>query len=322
MKNILDEKVVLVTGGSGFVGSHIILKLLQKGYQVRTTMRSLNRKGEVMEMLKRGGLNSFEKLSFIQTDLNSDQNWDKAMENCEYVLHVASPLPSAEPENDWEVIDPARDGALRVLKSARDSDVKRVVLTSSFAAIGYTIDSANHVFTEEDWTDPTKPNPAYIRSKAIAEKAAWDFVKNEAQGLELSVINPVGIFGPALGKDYSISIQLIKNIMEGDTMEMFDYAFGVIDVRDVADLHIEAMTNPRAKGQRFLATADGPMTCFEIGELIKRERGNHANKIGSIKPVNSIKRLELSNAKAKNLLNWTPISREEAILATVDSLIE
>lgn len=321
MKNLLNEGVVLVTGGSGFVGSHVMLKLLQKGYMVRTTLRSLNRKEEVIEMLRRGGVDSFERLSFIEADLNGDANWDKAMVNCNFVLHIASPLPTVEPEDDREVIDPARDGALRVLRSARDAGVKRVVLTSSFAAIGYTVDPANHVFTEADWTDPAKPNPAYIRSKAIAEMAAWDFVKNEAQALELSVINPVGIFGPALGGDYSLSIQLIKNIIDGDTMDMYDYAFGVIDVRDVADLHIEAMTNPAAKDHRFLASSDGTMTCFEIGELIKRERSDRAKRIGAIKPVSPAKRIQLSNSKAKGLLNWAPITREEAILASVDSLV-
>src|SRR5882757_7153704 len=190
MENSEKDTWVLVTGGTGFVGIHAILQLLQKGYQVKTTLRSLNRKEEIIAMLKNGGITSFENLQFIEADLTKDAGWDEAVKNCTYVLHIASPIFLALPKDENEMIRPAVDGTLRVLKAARDAGVKRVVMTSNFGAVGYSHKDKSTAITEESWTDPNEKGlSAYNKSKVLAEKAAWDFMEREGGGLELAVIN-------------------------------------------------------------------------------------------------------------------------------------
>lgn len=244
MKNVQTKKTVLVTGGTGFLGVHTILQLLQQGYEVKTTLRSMAKKDTILKALEEGGIKDFSHLTFIEADLTSDNNWDEAVKGCEYVLHVASPFPAQDPKDENELIIPARDGALRVLKASRDAGVKRVVLTSSFAAVGYSIDSKDHVFTEADWTDVNAELPAYIKSKTIAEKSAWKFIEKEGNGLELSVINPVGIFGPSIGGITSASLDIaVSGILNGNLEYTPTFTMGVVDVRDVADIHIKAMLN-------------------------------------------------------------------------------
>ncbi|MGC1944765.1 MAG: aldehyde reductase, partial [Candidatus Acidiferrales bacterium] len=244
---------VLVTGGSGFIGSHSIVQLLAAGHRVRTTVRSQKREGDVRAMLKEGGAEPGDRLSFIAADLEGDAGWREAAAGCEYVLHVASPFPQTVPKNEDELIVPAREGTLRVLRAARDAGVKRVVLTSSFAAIGYGHKAQQGPFDETYWTDPGANDIApYVKSKTLAERAAWDFIDKEGGNPELSVVNPVGVFGPVLSADYSTSILLVQRLMKGMPGCPRLY-FGVVDVRDVADLHIRAMTDPAAKGERFLA---------------------------------------------------------------------
>ncbi|MEZ5599373.1 MAG: SDR family NAD(P)-dependent oxidoreductase [Pseudomonadales bacterium] len=188
---------VLVTGGSGFLGSHCVLKLIHAGYKIRATVRSQARADEARKMLASAGAQSADQVDFVQADLTRDDGWQTAMAGCEYVLHIASPFPSGVPKHENEIIVPARDGTLRVLRAARDAGVRRVVVTSSFAAVGYGGKPKNGAtYTELDRTDPALPNPPYIRSKAIAERVAWDFVSSEGGSLEMTVINPVGIFGP------------------------------------------------------------------------------------------------------------------------------
>jgi len=315
-----EKEIVLVTGGSGFVGSYCILHLLNAGYVVKTTVRSLNKQGELRQMLQTAGAKNIDDLSFVEADLNNDNGWADAVSNCAYVLHVASPFPATAPKDENELIIPARDGALRVLKAARDAGVKRVVLTSSFAAIGYSIDKTNHIFDEEDWTDPLSAIPAYIKSKTIAERAAWDFIKNEGGAMELTVINPVGIFGPVLGDGYSASIGIVKGIMSGDVKESSPFTFGVIDVRDVADIHIIAMKHPKAAGERFLATSDDVVSFYDVAQLIINQRSEIASLVARMDPTSPDLYINLSNQKARNVLNWSPRTKEEAILASVDSL--
>src|SRR5271156_2778017 len=198
---------VLVTGGSGFIGGHCILQLLAAGHSVRTTVRKLDREPEVRTLLKRGGADVGGSLSFFAADLTDDAGWAQAVEGCDYVLHVASPFPAGVPKHEDELIVPAREGALRVLRAARTGGVKRVVLTSSFAAIGYGHGPRSTPFDETDWTNPDgKDVLPYIKSKTLAERAAWDFLAREGGALELAVVNPVGVFGPVLGPDYSTSI--------------------------------------------------------------------------------------------------------------------
>ncbi len=316
------DKTVLVTGGTGFVGIHAILQLLKKGYRVHTTLRSLAKKDTIINALKEAGINDFSDLSFFEADLTSDAGWNDAVSSCDYVLHVASPFPAQAPKDENELIIPARDGALRVLRAAQQAGVKRTVLTSSFAAVGYSNNTKNHIFTEADWTDSNIPLPAYIKSKTVAEKAAWDFIKSEGGTMELTVINPVGIFGPAIGGIASASLDIaVSGILSGSVKESPDFTMGVVDVRDVVDIHIRAMEHPDAAGQRFIATADGVMSFYDVAELFKKERPLSSKNVVQMKstPVEFYK--EMSNKKAKTILGWNPRSREEALLASVDSLV-
>jgi nucleoside-diphosphate-sugar epimerase len=323
MENLQTNKTVLVTGGTGFLGVHTVLQLLQQGYEVKTTLRSLTKKDTILKALQEGGITDFSKLSFIEADLTSDNNWDEAVKDCDYVLHVASPFPAQDPKDENELIIPARDGALRVLKASRDAGVKRVVLTSSFAAVGYSIDVKDHVFTEEDWTDTNKELPAYIKSKTIAEKSAWEFIEEEGNGLELTVINPVGIFGPAIGGITSASLDIaVSGILNGTMNQTPPFTMGVVDVRDVADIHIKAMLHPNASGERFIATSDDVMSFYDVAELFKKERPQYTSNIQNLEPIGKEFYKEMSNKKAKTILNWTPRSREEALLASADSLME
>lgn len=316
----MNNQTVLVTGGTGFLGVNIILELLKKGFTVRTTLRTLSRKNEILEALTAGGISTFDQLSFYEADLLSDNGWDEAAQGCDYVLHVASPFVAEQPKDENELIIPAKEGTLRALKAAKKAGVKRVVLTSSFAAIGYSIDPRNHVFTELDWTDENAPVQAYIKSKTIAEKAAWQFMEDEAPAMELTVINPVGIFGPILGGISSASLDtVVKGIVEGHIKENAPFTFGAVDVRDAADIHIKAMLHPEAAGQRFLATSEGAMSFYDVAELIKKERPKLAGKIATMQPTPVEEYTQMTNKKAAETLGWKPRTREEAILASVDS---
>ncbi len=339
---------VLVTGGTGFVGVHCILQLMQKGYKVKTTLRSMNRRSEVIGMLKEGCITSPDSyrdtnLQFIEADLTKDDNWDKAVKDCTYVLHVASPIQLAQPKDENEMIRPAVDGALRVLKAARDAGVKRVVMTSNFGAVGYSHKDMNTQITEEDWTDPNeKKLSTYNKSKVLAERAAWDFIRKEGGEMELSVINPVAIFGPSLGPDLSSGFDLIKTVIDGKMKAIPNMTFNIVDVRDVADLHIRAMTSPGAKGQRFLALAGGIMSLPQIAKLLKDKMPQVAGKVTTktlpnwavritalfnpkAKAISSMLGINrnTSNAKARNILKWQPIANnEEAVLASVESMLK
>jgi dihydroflavonol-4-reductase len=335
-------ELVLVTGGSGFIGAHCIVQLLQQGYKVRTTVRSLSREGEVRAMVREGGVEAGDNLSFVAADLTKDDGWPEAVAGCAYVLHVASPFPPAIPQHEDDLIIPARDGALRVLKVARDAGVKRVVLTSSFAAIGYGQKPQRKPYNEENWTDPNGDDVrAYVKSKTIAEKAAWDFIANQGGALELSVVNPVGVFGPVLGPDYSTSILLVQRLMDGAMPGLPRLYFGAVDVRDVAAMHIECMTNPAAKSERFLAVAGDFLSVKEIAQILKRRLGAAARRVPTFQIPDFMVRMaakrdlavaqilpELgkhkngTNEKARRLLGWTPRSNEDCIVATAESLIK
>lgn len=320
-KNTMS-KTVLVTGGTGFVGIHAIVQLLKNGYRVHTTLRSLTKADIVRNALKEAEITNFSDLSFFEADLTSDAGWNEAVSGCDYVLHIASPFPAHDPKDGNDLIIPARDGALRVLRAAQKAGVKRTVLTSSFAAVGYSITTKDHLFTEADWTDHHVPLPAYIKSKTVAEKAAWDFIKNEGGTMELTVINPVGIFGPSIGGICSASLDIaVSGILNGAVKESPDFTMGVVDVRDVVDIHIKAMEHPNAAGQRFIATADGVMSFYDVAELFKKERPLLAKNVVQMKPTPVEFYKEMSNEKAKTILGWNPRSREKALLASVDSLV-
>jgi len=332
---------VLVTGGTGFVGAHCLIQLLAAGHEARTTVRSLAREGELRAMLRQGGAgDAADRVALFAADLTRDDGWAEAVAGCDFVLHVASPFPDTAPADADELIGPARDGALRVLKAARDAGVKRVVLTSSFAAVGYGAEGRTTAFTEADWTNLADPTvQPYQRSKTIAERAAWDFIAREGGALELATVNPVGIFGPILGPDYSTSILLIKRLMDGSLPGLPDLWFGAVDVRDVADLHLRAMTDPAARGERFLATAGDFVSAREIARILRDGAGPAARKVPTRtlptwllrtiglfdRQVRGVlpelgKRKNASNEKARRLLGWTPKTTAQSVLATAESL--
>jgi len=333
---------VLVTGGSGFIASHTILQLLAAGYKVRTTVRNLSREGEVLVMLRNGGAEPGEQLSLVAAELMTDAGWPAAVSGCEYVLHIASPFPSQVPKDENELIVPARDGALRVLRASRDAGVKRVVLTSSFAAIGYGHTERAEPFTEKDWTNPDGADVMpYTKSKTLAERAAWDFIVREGAGLELAVVNPVGVFGPVLGPDYATSIMLVEKMLNGALPGVPHMCFGVVDVRDVADLHLRAMADPRAKGERFLAVAGDFMWLIEIARTLKERMGERARRVPTRQLPDWLVRLarfkdesvkqiipelgkwkNATSEKAQKVLGWSPRSREESVVATAESLVK
>ena len=334
----MSGESVLVTGGSGFIGSYCILDLLRAGYRVRTTVRSPDREATVRELL---GAESAEALSFVTADLMADAGWGEAVAGCDFVLHVASPFPLGPPKHEDDLIVPAREGALRVLAAARDANVKRVVMTSSFAAIGYGVPPRDQPFTEEDWSNPDGDGvSAYAKSKTLAERAAWDFIAGEGSGLELAVVNPVGVMGPVLGADFSTSIQLVKRLLDGAMPGLPRVAFGIVDVRDVADLHVRAMADPAGAGERFLAVAGEFMTVPEIAAVLRERMGDDAKKVPTrvlpdwlVRLVSrfdsSVKQIvpelgkvkQASNAKAKRVLGWAPRSNDEALVATGESLL-
>lgn len=336
-------KTVLVTGGTGFVGTHIIFQLLQRGYNVKTTIRSLGSKSKVIDTLKFNGISTFDNLTFVEADLSKDDNWDLAMKGCNYVLSVASPVFFTIPKDENEVIRPAVEGIIRVLKAARNAGVKRVVMTSNFGAVGFSNKNSNITTTEEDWTNPNEKGlSAYEKSKLLAERAAWDFIKKEGGSLEFTTINPVAILGPSLSAHMSGSFGLIEHLLNGSMKAIPNIPLNIVDVRDVADLHIRAMINPKANGQRFIASADGQISVPEIAALIKNKKPDIAKNI-SIKTVPNwviylaalfnkqakeaalLLRMSrnVSNTKAKKTLDWKPIStNEEIILASLDSMVK
>jgi nucleoside-diphosphate-sugar epimerase len=339
----LVDAPVLVTGGTGFLGTHTVARLLADGYRVRTTVRALERAGEVHAAVAKAGIAAGtvrERLEIVAADLAADAGWPEAVAGCSYVLHVASPFYTVDPERAQELIGPARDGALRVLRAARDAGVRRVVLTSSFAAVGYS-PKPGATYDESDWTNPEDSPSPYIQSKTIAEAAAWDFIRSEGGGLELTVINPTGIFGPTLSPRLSSSVALVKSMLEGTLASMPRVYFGVVDVRDAAEAHVRAMTSLKAAGERILVNSGQAISYRQLSEIIADRLGTRvsglpiaempddqvretartvaamrdaASRLGQI-PV-------IKTDKARDILDWAPRAAAEAVVATAESLLE
>jgi dihydroflavonol-4-reductase len=330
---------VLVTGGSGFLAVHVIFRLLGDGRRVRATIRSLDRGPEVRTTLEQAGADVSE-LAFVAADLTADDGWPEAVADCEYVLHVASPFPPQQPKDDADLIVPARDGTLRVLNAAADAAVRRVVVTSSFAAIGYSPKPSRAPYDESDWTDPSQTNSPYVRSKTLAERAAWQFADQHPNQPELTVINPVGIFGPVLGSNLATSIQIVEGLLHGRPPVLAKASFAVVDVRDVAELHVRALTDPRAAGHRFLAASGQPVTLPEIAEILRSRLGPAGRRVPTrqlpdwavrtaARAVPALRELagllgepkRLSTAKATELLGWQPRPVADTMVATAESLL-
>ncbi|MEV4343072.1 NAD-dependent epimerase/dehydratase family protein [Actinoplanes sp. NPDC049596] len=290
----MTNELVLVTGGSGFVGSYVVRRALAAGYRVRTTVRSRPLKG----------------VESVRADLLSDDGWDSAVAGASYVLHVASPFPAAQPEDENDLIVPAREGTLRVLRAARAAGVRRVVLTSSFAAVGYGHGDTGRVFTERDWTDVAGPGVSpYVKSKTLAERAAWDFAARG--GPELTVLNPTGIFGPVLGPAWSSSVDLVAGILTGAMTSVPDITITPVDVRDLADLHLLAMTRPDAAGERYIACGPDEVTLSSVAALLGR---------GDLPVGPGDRPRHTTNAKAVTTFDWHPRPAAEMFLDTARSL--
>ena len=333
-----DGKTVLVTGGSGFLAGWCIVELLRRGYRVRTTIRNPSREPEVHAAIA-SQVDPGGHLFVLAADLTSDEHWPKAIEGCDYVLHVASPFPSQQPKDPDDLIVPAREGTLRILRIALDEGVKRVVLTSSVAAVRLAKGAETRPLTEEDWTDPDDESlTPYVRSKTIAERAAWDLVRERGQEDRLAVVNPGAIIGPVLHDDTSYSLQAIQRLLRGGP-GVPRLGFSFVDVRDVADLEIRAMTAPAAGGERFIAVTEF-LWMAEAGQILRDRLGEAASKVptrtvpdllvrgmaifdGGIRSVvgGLGKRTELSSEKARTTLGWSTLPIEDSVAETAESLI-
>jgi nucleoside-diphosphate-sugar epimerase len=315
------EPTTLVTGGTGYLATRLIADLLAAGTAVRTTVRSLDRKEEVLGAVERAGV-SGDLLSFAVASLTSDEGWDDALAGIADVYHVASPMIQAT--DPAEVVVPARDGSLRVLRAARYAGARRVVLTSSFAAVGYSPKPVRD-YDESDWTDPETPGlPAYPMSKAIAERAAWDFVDREGGDLELVVVNPTWVAGPTLTSSARSSLQFFTAMLDGTMPAVPRQRFGIVDVRDVSAAHIAAMSTPSAAGKRYLVLADGPtMTFLNVANVLRTELGDLAARVPTVEaPGDEPAPLVIHNDRAKRELGFTPRPAVETIVATAESLRE
>jgi len=331
---------VLVTGATGFIASHTILALIEKGYEVRGTARSADKAARLNAILSDYAGKAIE-IELVSADLTRDDGWSEAMEGVTYLQHLASPIPNNLPKDPNELIIPARDGALRALKAAKAAGVKRAVMTSSMAAIAYGWgDKRPDILDESHWSNPDniKDNTAYTRSKAIAEKAAWNYVNGEGAGLELATINPVAVLGPAMSGDVSASLELVTQAMQNKVPAYPKLTFGIVDVRDVAKAHVEAMERPAAAGERFLV-GNEVLSFSEIGEILREAFPDRKLPKGELPswlvrmmvPLNPSlkqilpelgKRRAYTNAKAREQLGIDFIPAKEAIIASAQTLVD
>ncbi len=337
----LNNKNVLVTGITGFIGSHIAVQLLNSGYSVRGTMRNLQRKDSILKTLSAHTENS-DRLEFVKGELTNPEDWDKAVEGMDYVMHVASPLPFDLKKNADDLIIPAREGTLNVLKAAQKHNIKRVVLTSSIAAIGHGHNNKVRTYTEEDWTNLNSRNdtPPYVRSKTIAESEAWKFVNQTDVQVELAVINPGYVFGPLLEKDYSDSGEIIRKLLAGEIPGLPKIHFPVVDVRDVAEMHLQALEMKGAAGNRFICVNESSSYQY-IAKTLKEAFPEYGKKIKTFefpdffiriyslfeKDTKAItvelgRKRSYDNSKSRKMFDWTPRSNKEAINSMAKSMIK
>lgn len=309
---------------------------------VRASIRSLAKEASARAVLAEAGMRNDANLSFVAADLLNDAGWAEAVAGNDVVLHVASPVMPGHVENEDDVIVPAREGTVRVLRAAHAAGVKRVVLTSAFHAVSWGHRHSNHVFTEADWTILDGPGvDAYGKAKTLAERAAWEFVKAEGRGLELTTLLPVAVMGAVMGQDISGANHIIQRMLNGAMPAFPNLYIPIVDVRDVASAHVLAMTNPGAAGERFLISNGPALALQEIGAIIRAELGAAAARV----PTRTIPDLVLrasalfnpalrpfvpdlgyskktTNEKAQRVLGWTPRPPREAIVAAARSMVE
>ncbi|MCZ8170297.1 MAG: NAD-dependent epimerase/dehydratase family protein [Novosphingobium sp.] len=328
--------IVFVSGGSGYIAGFVIRQLVEQGWSVQTTIRNLGRESEVRAAL--GVDNS--KVRFFAADLMSDDGWAEAMAGCTHAAHVASPLPANAPQHEDELIVPAREGALRALRAAKAAGIKRFVMTSSMAAIAYGHPREQTRFTEADWTNVDSPDAyAYVKSKTLAERAARHWVAAEGGGMEFVTVNPSLVLGPLQSGDFSTSLEAIKKLLEGSIPGLPNFGFGVVDVRDVADMHLRCLTAPNMANERFICS--GPFLMMpEIAQILRAGLGPQARKVPKLQLPNWAVRLaarfdpvirqvigelgcrrESPADHAREVLGWVPRPVEESVLDTARDMI-
>ena len=334
------KETVLVTGGTGFLGGWCVAELLRRGYPVRTTVRNVAREPAVRAAVAQAGVEPGDRLTIVAADLTRDDGWPEAVAGCRYVLHVASPFPPEQPKDPDDLIGPAREGALRVIAASLDAGVERVVMTSSVAAVRHSRPaSQGEPYNEADWTDGSDTHlTPYVRSKALAEQAAWDHVRAAGATERLATVQPGAIIGPVLGEDHSFSLQAVQRLLDGmPAIPRLGFTF--VDVRDVADLHIRAMTHPSAGGERFLAT-DEFLWVADVAQILRERLGDRAVRVptrvapnvlvrvmsmfdGGLKSIvgDLGKTAYYSNAKARERLGWVPRPVADSIAETGESLL-
>lgn len=332
------NKKVLLTGISGYIGNQCAVELLKNGYFVLGSVRSLSKKEKVIEAIKKE-IDPTDNLEFCVLNLLEDTGWDKAMEGCEFVLHVASPFINIEPKDESEYIKPAVEGTMRALKAAKKAGVNRVVLTSSIVAMLKDADESINI-NYNSWTNVSAKNvSAYARSKTLAEKSAWDFIKNQNDEkiMELSVINPGPVFGPTIsGNMQGASMGMIKKMIIGKIPMLPKFSISMSDVRDVAKIHVMALENINANGKRFIVTTEKPYSFKELAQILK---SNGYNKVSTklapnflLKFISNFDR-EIRSMRAfigktyngdvsstMKTFNWKPISFEKTVLDTAKSI--
>ena len=324
---------VLVTGSTGFIGLHCIHQLIEKGYSVNGTLRSKSREEEVRSSLKKANL-SDANLSLYECDLMSDDGWEKAIDGCDYVLHIASPFINGLPDHEDDLIKPALTGTQRILKlSAKNPQIKKIIITSSFAAVGDTFNGQT-VFNESDWSDPNNNKiSAYNKSKTLAEKSAWDFMESNPS-FKLTVINPVGVIGPMLSNDIGTSNLFVKKILDGSTPGNPGLHIGFVDVRDVARAHVDSIKNEKSDNKRIILSKD-EIWVSELSEIL-RNLGYKAPKrnipkwlitvlslfdkqLGGLIPmIGKVRNIESSIFS--EVFDWELISIEESAKVTAEQL--
>ena len=337
------QKTVLLTGATGFIAKHIALKLLNAGYDVVGSVRSLGRGDEVRTAVAphiTDGVDLDKALRFVDLDLGKDDGWDDAMAGIDILMHTASPFPLAAPKDENQLIRPAVDGTLRALHAAHRAGIKRVVLTSSFASVMFAALPADRtVYDERDWSDPNSATiDAYSKSKTLAELAAWDFVRDQAPDMALTTINPTMVLGPPLDIHFGGSVELVQRLLQAKDPMLPHFRLGCVDVRDIAEMHVRALSNPKSERQRILGVA-GFMWFTELAQALKtrfperkivtrqapnfliRLMGIFDRSIRGIVP-NLGRRFDASNDRARALLGMEFIPAQDSLLATAEFLVD
>ena len=337
-------KKVLLTGSSGYIGKHILLQLLNQGYEVRASVRSISKSQEVRDavtprLIDKTSLEN--RLTFVELDLEKDAGWDVALEGIDILMHTASPFPIASPKDENELIRPAVEGTFRALKAAHQAGVKRVILTSSNAAVyGCDLPEGKYAYDESLWTDVNHPigRVAYTKSKTLAERAAWEFIQSEAPEIELTTINPVLVLGAPLDSKFGSSISVIERILKGKDPMLPDLRFPIVDVRDVARMHVEAINISETIGERILASSE-TISFVEIAKYLKSLYPKSKTKTmqaptflikflsnfdGEIKAVLPLlgKPMITSNEKARMIFKISFIPAKVSVKDSADFLIE